>query len=112
MFEANHQCILNSAVYNKNGKLLSRNEEQSISARHRCDPYEVYFRLKQTCKRFPEIGRIEWKFDHSINGGPFYRIVEEKNVCNLDYKSFKHNEWIKLPEKAKIVGYPVKNVYK
>lgn len=113
MFEANHQCISTSKIYAKNGTLISSNTDQSASARSRCDPYNEFFRLKQVCKRSPEkIGRIEWIFDHSINGGPFYRIVDEKNVCFLKYNAFKHNEWIKLPEKAKIVGYPAKNIYK
>ena len=112
MFEANHQCIANSTIFSKNGEIISTDLKESISARNRCEAYEEFFRLKNICKMFPEIGRIELKFDHSINGGPFYRIIDEKNVCELDYKAFSHNKWIKTPEEgAKMTGYPVKNVY-
>lgn len=112
MFEANHQCISTTKIYLKNGTIEeSRNE--SASARARCDPYRYWFPLKQTCKRkAADVERMSWQFDHSINGGPFYRIVDAGNVCVLEYQPFRHNQWILLPENdAPIIGYPVKNFY-
>jgi len=68
--------------------------------------------LQQICKRDESIDHILWQFDHSTNGGPFYRIVDENNICQLEYKPFSHNTWIKTPkEGAPIMGYPVKNLY-
>jgi hypothetical protein len=111
MFEANHQCISNVVVYGKDGTVSSGTDE-SESARSRCNPYNRWFRLKQVCLRNPEVSEISWTFDHSVNGGPFYRIVDEENVCNLEYHAFRHNEWIKTPvEGAPAVGRPVENVY-
>jgi hypothetical protein len=112
MFEANHQCVSNTAVHFKNGTVRERMRRSGDST-WRCDPYEYWFNLKQACKRNENVDRIEWTFDHSINGGPFYRIVDTQNVCELEYKVLGHNEWIRLSEKgeASIVGYPVKNVF-
>lgn len=112
MFEANHQCISNVNIYKKDGTIENETKEY-FSARYRCNPYRRWFYVMQQCKREKEsIDHIEWQFDHSINGGPFYRIVDENDVCSLEYKPFTHNPWIKLPEKeAPIIGYPVKNYY-
>ncbi len=111
MFEANHQCVSTPTVHLMDGTIFSQTTE-SASARSRCDPYKYWFELKQNCLRHKNIARISWTFDHSINGGPFYRIVDSVNMCELEYKTFKHNTWIKLPtDNPSIIGYPVKNVY-
>ncbi len=82
-------------------------------ARHRCDPYEEWFAIQQRCLRDTEVARIGWTLDHSINGGPFYRIVDEKDACALRYRALGHNEWIRPPEGgAPVVGYPVENIYR
>ncbi|MEX0652456.1 MAG: hypothetical protein WD509_03035 [Candidatus Paceibacterota bacterium] len=112
MFEANHQCISDVAIYNKDGSVATSTSE-SILARNRCNPYDRWFQMNQLCQRAEDVEKIAWTFDHSINGDPFYRIVDEENVCNLEYKAFSHNEWIKTPEEgAEVIGYPVKNIYR
>ncbi|NQV93103.1 hypothetical protein HQ403_01235 [Candidatus Kaiserbacteria bacterium] len=113
MFEANHQCKSLVSIYDKEGEVYSFNRESSLS-RHRCDPYKLWFSVQQICKRSEDnIDHVEIVFDHSINGGPFYRIVDEQNACDLEYKALQHNEWIKTPkEGAEIIGYPVKNIYR
>ncbi|HEV3245022.1 MAG TPA: hypothetical protein VG102_01555 [Candidatus Paceibacterota bacterium] len=110
MFDANHQCRSLVTVYGTNGTSTTT-ETDSISARNRCDPYETWFTLKQDCLRDPSIARIAWTFDHSIDGGPFYRIVDVPNACALTYNAFSDNDWIKVPPQAPVVGYPVENVY-
>lgn len=111
MFEANHQCASHATIYWKSGT-SSAVSRSSTSARARCDLYVYWFPMKQACLRNPNIERVAWTFDHSINGGPFYRIVDEANVCTLTYRPFSHNTWVRLPEDgASIVGYPVKNEY-
>ena len=112
MFEANHQCISEIVVHTKNGEEQNSRQE-SVNARNRCDPYRVWFALNQLCTRNTQtLERISWTFDHSINGGPFYRIVDVENACDLTYKPFSHNEWIKtLSDNPEIIGYPVENIY-
>ena len=112
MFEANHQCISARQTY-RGDAVIDTVRRESISARNRCDPYEAFFSIKQVCERSGPGIRIEWTFDHSINGGPFYRIVDTKNVCQLRYKAFGHNEWIATEhDDPKIIGYPVKNIFR
>jgi len=111
MFEANHQCVSTVQIYQADGTVTNNRSEFSL-ARHRCNPYSRWFHLQQICKRDKTLDHIEWQFDHSINGGPFYRIVDESDVCSLNYKPLGHNEWIRTPEEgAPIIGYPVQNVY-
>lgn len=84
---------------------------ESGTAWNRCDPYEWLSRLKQPCTNNPTLTRIALQLDHSINGSPFYRIVDTDNICNLTYQPFAHNAWILIPPEAKTVGYPVENWY-
>jgi len=109
MFEANHQCRSEITVYEKNGSAQS-SETDSINSRDRCDPYNTWFGLKQRCERDPTIARIGWTFDHSLDGGPFYRIIDVPDACALTYHAFSQNAWIKTPPLAPVVGYPVKNI--
>ncbi len=109
MFEANHQCISKIVVHRKDGT-LENVETSSGAAYFRCDPYDVWFALKHKCDRSTTIDRVEWTHDHSINGGPYYRIVDVPDACVLNYSPFSHNEWIKLPkDNPVIIGYPRKN---
>lgn len=111
MFEANHQCLNDYTVVSNDGTEKPVHLE-SNSARNRCDPYRTWFYLQQACQRDTSIAHITWTFDHSINGEPFYRIVDESNACILEYKALGHNQWIKTPETgAPVIGYPVKNFY-
>lgn len=111
MFEANHQCIVRVEIYYRDGRVVPY-ERSSISARQRCDPYRIWFSLKEMCRRESTITRIAFTHDHSINGGPFLRIVDEHDACTLTYKPFTHNAWIKTHrDNPEIVGYPVENVY-
>jgi hypothetical protein len=82
---------------------------ESGTAWNRCDPYQWWAQLHAQCSR--GITSIALTFDHSINGGPFYRIVDLANICTVDYQPFMHNAWIMLPPQAQIVGYPVENWY-
>lgn len=109
MFEANHQCVSN--VYEME-TMKAVYENSSANARHRCNPY-TYMKLyqKMFCEQYPD-KKFGFSFDHSINGNHFYRIVNEPDLCSLEYKPFTHNEWIRTKDKAKIVGHPVENYYR
>ena len=110
MFEANHQCIANYTInyINSSSTIVTK---KSSDAHNRCDPYDYVYTYKYKCFQ-SGVKSIMLTFDHSINGGPFFRIIDSENICKLTYYPFKHNTWIKLPEgEAKIIGYPVKNFY-
>ena len=104
MFEANHQC---KSILTQNGKNIKT--EYSNDARNRCDPYTYLFKYKNLCINNNE--KINWELVSSLNGEPFYEIVNESDMCALSYKPFVKNTWIKDEVKAKKVGYPRYNYY-
>jgi hypothetical protein len=110
MFDANHQCASTEIVHEKDGRVSERHQE-SRAAQSRCPPYAFWYKIKQECeRRADQISSIEWKFDSSVNGGPFYRIVDVKNACELEFQPLQRNEWMKFPsEGAPVVGYPRRN---
>ena len=112
MFEANHQCVSSVKLF-KGTAVVADLSSISDGAHNRCGPYDTWFTVQRICKENRgKIDRIEWKLDHSINGGAFWRIVDEPDACALDYAPFRHNDWIRLPgEGAVPVAYPVKNFY-
>ena len=111
MFEANHQCVSRTVTHFRDGTTRER-VKQSMDSKWRCDPYEYWFAIQNNCKRDESITSVEWRFDHSINGNPFYRIVDTEDACKLTYKPLTHNEWIRLPEDgAQVVGYALENFY-
>lgn len=112
MFEANHQCVSEARVVYGDGEERVLRAE-SNDAPKRCDPYDYWFNLKAVCERESGVARIEWTFDHSVNGGPFLRIVDVPDACALSYRPFSHNAWIRATAgDAERVGYPVKNIYR
>lgn len=105
MFEANHQCYVTVQRPGEPPRKMT-----SVNARDRCDPYEYWFRAKHSCNSPND--EISMVMGHSINGGPFREIVNEKNICKLEYTPFMHNSWIKDETEAPITGKPVKNIYR
>jgi hypothetical protein len=106
MFEANHQCIVEIKDQDRVLFNISSN-----AAHYRCDPYSHWFRAtRRYCQSDPD-RVLSFRLDHSINGGPFYRIVDEADLCRLQYKAFSKNDWIKTEATAEAVGRPHKNLY-
>lgn len=106
MFDANHQCISSFTITTPSStKSFFRS---SSNSNNRCDTYTEMKYLQKSCIS-KEI-KIKWTFDHSVNGGPFYRIVNVDDVCPLSYEAFKHNTWINTESKER-VAYPLKNMY-
>lgn len=111
MFEANHQCVEKATTY-RAGQDPEVFNKESFQARNRCDPYRLWFKHQQRCAKDPTIDRVAMEFDHSINGGPFFKIVDIPNICGVDYKPFSHNKWIEAPTaESEELGYPMKNYY-
>ena len=101
-------CLTKRSVQKVNNEWLVTERLESPKSWSRCSPYTVLMQYKGACALTK---RIELQFDHSINGDPFYRIVDEQNICTLSYSPFWHNDWIKEAPDAPTVGYPVKNIY-
>ncbi len=110
MFEANHQCIATYTINHANGSSFTE-MKLSSDARNRCDPYEYVYNYKNRCN-LDSVKSIIFTFDHSINGGPFYRIVDSPNLCELTYTPFTRNLWIKTEkDHPQLIGYPLKNFF-
>lgn len=109
MFDANHQCYSSAKMFYGND-MVNEIKMESNSARYRCNPYRTLHNLKYICED-KQLTKLEWEFVHSVNGKPFRKIVDVENLCDLEYKSFTHNKWIKLENESEIVGIPVKNIY-
>lgn len=84
---------------------------ESGTAWNRCYPYEWWSSLHARCAQQANTTRISLKIDHSINGEPFYRIVDVPNICDVQYRPFGGNAWIQQPPEAPLIGYPVTNTY-
>lgn len=105
-------CLISSTLAPDRSTSVRTDRFESGVALYRCDPYEWWAHYKQLCEHDPDVWNVEFTMDHSINGGPFYRIVDTTDLCALEYKPFSHNEWIKLPPEAPATGRPVQNTYR
>jgi hypothetical protein len=107
MYEANHQCV--STLRFGEGSQARMERVESAKAWIRCDPYVYMVDAQRRCN-FASGEPVAWTFDHAINGGPFLRIVDVPNVCTLQYKPWRRNEWIRdVRDNPAVIGYPVKN---
>jgi hypothetical protein len=104
-------CLVKRKTIKNGDGTIQQTRLESGTAWNRCDPYEWWSRLHKRCSGNRSPDRIEVQFDHSINGEPFYRIIDVPNICDVEYKPLVHNSWIKFPPEAKVVGYPVQNWY-
>lgn len=105
MIGANYQCRVQWRAFDREGAVLQEKTWTSREAVRRCPPYNSWFPLKTKCARDPRIARIELRHDISVDGGPFYRIVDTENACALSYNPMTRNDWIRTPEEgAAIVG--------
>lgn len=99
MFEANHQC---EVTLGRDASVVF--EISTRNARSRCDVYEYWFKMSHKFCKDSQAKTISFNVNHSINGGPFYEIVAEPDLCALSYKPFVKNDWIKGPDIAQITG--------
>ena len=110
MFKANHQCITTYSIIDATWAVTTTSRTSKL-ARDRCDPYDAIKKYQPLCSK-NWVERIAMTFDHSINGEPFYRIVDERDICQLHYTAFVRNSWIKSEsDNPLLIGYPVKNFY-
>jgi hypothetical protein len=106
MFEANHQCY---GSISRDGKPVWTFAE--VDALSRCDPYNLWFRAKHWyCTG--SSAKYKMVLNHSINGEPFREIVNEPDLCALEYRPFSRNSWIKDEKQAPAVARPVQNFFR
>lgn len=112
MFEANHQCVAYATSTTSTGETVPWNSVSSAS-RNRCEPEAYLQRLQKGCYIANTKSKtVSFTLYHSINGGAFYKIVDEDDVCDLQYMPFKRNFWIlSEQDNPEILGYPVKNFF-
>lgn len=109
MFEANHQCQTRYSDGTGNTMLV----ERESAPRNRCDPWDALQVVRHRyCNNPKAPGPIGLEILHSINGGPFYQIVNERDACKLTFKPFSKNHWIKDTDTAPAVGRPYMNYYR
>ena len=109
MFEANHQCRSQITVYSHTGQPTVRRDYRTDSARRRCAPWAYLQNIQRTYCH--DAQTVVWKLDHSINGGPFFRIVDVDDACITEYKFIGDNPWIRNENDAEQVGWPLQNNY-
>ena len=107
MFDANHQCMIE--IKDQNNHILDKKE--TVFSKRRCDPYLYWHQAKMRFCTNNTQGKYKLTIWHSINGGPFYEIVNEPDLCSLTYYPFYHNDWIKTEDEAVPIGRPRKNYY-
>ncbi len=108
-------CLTDVATSTQSGHAVETDRYESDDSWNRCDPYDWWSRLHLQCTGSsdmqPSITRIAFTLDHSINGGPFYRIVDVPDICAVAYHLFEPNMWIKVPPEALVVGKARQDVY-
>ncbi len=110
MMDANRQCVVEKSVEFGDGSTRTNTIPMTASWR-RCEAYRAWFLLRQSCSR-PGVHAVRLNLDLSINGEPYYRIVDNVNVCEVEYRVFAENSWIKTPSRgARVTGNPKKNRY-
>jgi hypothetical protein len=60
----------------------------------------VLSKIRKRCKEDKNVARISWQRELSMNGDYFELVIDEPNACNLKYKQFSHNKWLKIDGEA------------
>lgn len=108
MFIANYQCESRITTEDAVGETTIQ-FIRNTAAMRRCEPYKLWFGIHQQCLIYGP-RKIAWQMATSVNGGPFYEIVNEKDACALRFPAFSNVPWIKRPDlDAPVVGYPQRN---
>ena len=111
MFDSNRQCESIKQFTLKSGNVIEEIYRSHYSF-VRCTPYWEWFRINLLCES-DKYSNISWNFNVSINGEPFYPIVNSKNACKLKYKTVGKNPWINSSFiESDALGYPKKNSYR
>ena len=107
MHDANHQCsgFLEQKKTDRAVQLFPYSNGMAMGV---CDPYRLWFTSRSLCAH-TDTESVSMYFKHSMNGGRFYELVNEENICSKSYSLIQHNEWIHtnrpLPE------WPPKNSF-
>lgn len=104
MFDGNRQSRL--IVTYPDGKI------QKLERRSSYTRTTAYLEWKKYHLQCPSYESIGMKLDLSIDGQPFYNIINQDDICQLTFEPYQRNEWIKIDTSYQnIVGYPNKGGY-
>lgn len=92
IFNTNKQCAYIATIQYRDGSFAELADSNTF-ALSRCDPYTTWFTLKQRCLN-TTVDTISLKYSVSLNGANFRIVVDEVDVCRLEYSAFKHNDWL------------------
>ncbi len=106
MFDANRRSIsvVEYTFPDGSKKIEKRGSQTSWDV---LKPYKELKKLQASCEPGVE---AKWTFDSSIDDGPYHRIIDVLNACELNFKAFRYNNWIN--DSGPITGYPGKVAYK
>jgi hypothetical protein len=92
MYDANHQCTgyLERFTHTNASELTPYQNGMAMGI---CDPYILWFKSRTLCAQ-KDTMRVALYMQHSINGGPYYEVVNEANICTLPYSLWSHNPWV------------------
>lgn len=104
MFDANYQCVT-KMNYTQDSKIKNFKSEVSKS-RFRCSPALALEDAKNLCESTKNA--VSLSIIKSVNGSPFYKIVDLKDACNVKFSLFGTNDWINNYP-VRVEGYPTPN---
>lgn len=105
MFQANYQCSAELAYGpSEQKKFLDLSEN---SARKRCSPFHYLQRAQHLCRRTGQ--PVSLRLDQSLDGKPFYRIIDLEDACEAEARLLGKNSWLRGELDAELVGYPDRN---
>lgn len=105
MFQANYQCSAEFEFFDSGQKRVRQMTENS--ARKRCSPFHYLQRAQHLCRRTTQ--PVSLKLDQSLDGQPFYRIVDLTDACSAKASLFGANPWLRGELESILVGYPDRN---
>lgn len=102
MIEANYQCAVRIKPLDY--------PEWSFgfpASRRRCGGFEFLQRAKHFCRMTQK--PVSLQVDQSLDGNPFYRIVDLADACAVQPSLFGSNPWLIAPGSTSPTGYPRAN---
>jgi len=105
MFQANYQCSAELEYSEgEQKKVLTISEN---TARKRCSPFYFLQRAQHLCRRTGN--NVALKLDQSLDGKPFYRIIDLSDACRAEARLLGKNAWLKSELESDLIGYPDRN---
>lgn len=111
MFDGNHQCAVGYEERREDGSFVTIKEFGNIFAQHRCSVYVYLNEGKRLfCSPSVQSRDVRMTVFSSLNGSPFYRIVNRQPVCSTSYNPFLSNAWVNI-KNPPAGAWALQNIY-